>query len=342
MARRTIESLIALTVPEVQSVFLETMQDIVDRAILNEMVAAIENRDADALFRATGFTPAALGPILDRIEQSYKDAAEITADGFPSRIRTPTGTVIFRFNMRNPAVEADLRNNSSRLITALTEEARQNVRQTLEIGMIAGRNPRSVALDIVGRVDPKTKSRIGGVVGLTTRQAQWANVARTRLLTGDERYFTLGLRDKRFDKRIKDAMDQGKAVPAEVVERAITSYKNKALQYRGEVIGRTETLQSIARGEWQSYNQTIEEGLLQPQDITKVWDAVGDRRTRTTHTMIEQQSRENPVEFDEPFVSPSGARLMHPGDRSLGAPAEETIQCRCRVRYDVDWTAGVE
>jgi len=138
MARRTIDQLYALTIPEVQEVFLNVMQDVVDRAILGEMVAAIEAGDADALFRATGFTPAALAPILDRIEDGYRDGAEFAVDGWPSRIRTPTGLVLFRFNMRNPAAEADLRNFSSGFITNLTEEARQNVRFTLEQGLIDG------------------------------------------------------------------------------------------------------------------------------------------------------------------------------------------------------------
>jgi len=38
------------------------------------------------------------------------------------------------------------------------------------------------------------------------------------------------------------------------------------------------------------------------------------------------------VPVDEPFVSPtSGARMMHPGDRSLGAPGVEIYNCRCTM-----------
>jgi hypothetical protein len=43
------------------------------------------------------------------------------------------------------------------------------------------------------------------------------------------------------------------------------------------------------------------------------------------------------VGFDAPFIAPDGSRMMFPGDTSLGAPGEQTIQCRCferiRVRY---------
>ena len=128
--------------------------------MLDEMVAAIEAGDAERLYQATGFTPAVLNPIVDRIEQMYRNAGEVEAGEFPSRIRTPTGMVMFRFDMRNPAVERELREHSSQLITRITNETREVITKTLERGQIAGRNPRNTALDIVGRVDPVSRTRI--------------------------------------------------------------------------------------------------------------------------------------------------------------------------------------
>ena len=339
MTRRTINSLVALTIPEIQNLFLEQMQDVVDRALLDEMVAAIEAGDAEALFRATGYTPAVLGPMLDRIERLYREAAEVTADGFPASIRTPTGSVIFRFDMRNPLVEQELRQHSSGLVTSITEDTREVVRANLERGMIAGRNPRNTALDIVGRIDPKTKKRIGGAIGLTPRQDRWVANARRYLEQADERYFTLTLRDKRFDKTVERYIAEGKPIPTETLEKAIVSYKNRALKYRADVIARTETLGTIQRSDYQVHKQLITDGVLPASAIRKWWNAVGDRRTRPSHNVMERQTKENPIEMDEPFVSPSGARLMHPGDRTLGAPAKETIQCRCKLEYKVDWLA---
>tara|TARA_R110000851_G_scaffold66998_4_gene151135 strand:- start:1937 stop:2974 length:1038 start_codon:yes stop_codon:yes gene_type:complete len=338
MARRTIDQLYALTIPEVQKVFLNVMQDVVDSAILSEMVAAIEAGDAEALFRATGFTPASLGPILDRIEKSYSDGAELTVEGWPRPIRTPTGLTVFRFDMRNPIAEQDLKQFSSGFVTRLTDEARNNVRTTLEQGMIRGQNPRKTALDIVGRIDPKTKKRVGGIIGLNEAQVGWVDSTRRRLEQLDKSYFKLTLRDKRFDATVRNAIESGKPIPTDTIDKLITSYKKNALRYRGQAVARTETIQSINRGAQSAYIQAVGDGTLQRKALTKEWDDVGGSLTRTTHSsMGKTYGKGKGIDLEEPFVSPSGDRLMHPGDSKLGAGPAEIVFCRCKTVYRVDW-----
>lgn len=339
----SLQYLEALKIPEVRRIFLEVMQDIVDSAILNEMILAIELNDAERLFRATGFSTAALGPILDAVEQIYQDAAETTVAGWPKRIRTPTGLVIFRFDMRNPRVEQDLATISSKLIQQITEDARQNVRNILQQGMIDGLNPRTTALDIIGRVDPITKKRTGGILGLTQNQGSWVQSTKRYLEQLDPKYFNLTLRDKRFDSLVKKAIESGKALSSEDIDRLTSAYKNKALKYRGDSIARTETIQTLNRGEYMANMQLVEQGLVSRDAITKEWDDVGDRKVRSTHMkMAQKYGKGKGIGLDEPFVSPSGYKLLYPGDSSLGAGAEEIANCRCRVHIRVDWLAGVE
>ncbi len=57
--------------------------------------------------------------------------------------------------------------------------------------------------------------------------------------------------------------------------------------------------------------------------MTREWDAAGDKDTRDSHSAMDGQKRG----LDEPFTTGDGWQLMHPGDGSLGAPAEEVINC---------------
>jgi hypothetical protein len=334
----TINQLIALSIPEIQKIFLEVMQDLVSQAMLDEMVIAIEAQDAEALYRASGFTPAVLGAILDAVEEVFERSASITVQEWPKRIMTPAGPAVFRFNMRNPATEQQLKEFSSQWITRISDEVRENIRTVMQQGVVNGDNPRRIALDIVGRVNPSTKKREGGVVGLASNQVQWVNSARRYLEQNDPRYFDLTLRDKRFDGIVKSAIDANKPLDQETVSKLLTAYKTSALRYRGENIARTEAIQAVNRGEYAAHAQAISEGILDRRQITKEWDDVGDGRVRTTHRILaEKYGKGQGIGFEDSFVSPSGARFMYPGDQSLGAPAAEVIMCRCKQRIRVNW-----
>jgi hypothetical protein len=60
----------------------------------------------------------------------------------------------------------------------------------------------------------------------------------------------------------------------------------------------------------------------------KVWRTVGDARVRPIHAAANGQQRS----LQEPFVV-NGEFLMYPGDSSLGASRNNTINCRCTVVY---------
>lgn len=344
VAYNSLDELEALSVPEIREAFIRVMQDVVSRAVLSEMVAAIEANDPDRLFAAIGFSPAALGPIIDQLEDAYQNSADTTVGGWPKVIPTPSGGLsVFRFDMRSSTVENDLKLNSSALITRLTTEARNNVRIALQQGAINGDSPLTTALNIVGRVDPQTKARVGGIIGLTENQAGWVANAERYLEDLDPRYFGLTMRDQRFDTIVQKAIDSETELDASTISRLVTSYKNRALQNRGDTIARTETIQSINRGEQAAHVQIVEEGLVQQSAITKEWDDVGDKKVRPEHRELAARYGEgNGIDINEPFVATNGDRMMVPGDSSMGASAASIVNCRCKPKYRVDWTAGVE
>lgn len=336
--KQQLDALIDLFAPDIRSAFLAAIQDIVDSVIINQVIAAIQNGDPEAAFRALGFSEAAMRPLTAAIERAFEQGGVMTGRTFPRYLNTPSGKAVFRFDVRNSRAEAWLRDHSSTLITRIGDDTQRNVRNVLTVGMQDGRNPRNVALDIVGRIDPVSGKRMGGIIGLTPQQEFWVRGARTKLQQLDEAYFRLELRDKRFDRTVAAAIRDGKPLPADTIDRLVTRYKDNALRYRGEMIGRTEAMQALNRSEWEATKQAVDLGAVSDSAVKREWDSAGDNRVRWSHRRLNKQR----VGLDEPFVSPSGARMMHPGDTSLGASADEVVACRCRVRTVIDWLADLD
>jgi hypothetical protein len=338
-AFQLLDALIDVFIPRIRKAFLAAIQDIVDEAIINEMIKAIQNGDVEAAFRAVGYSDAAMRPLTAVIEQAYEEGGVLTGKTFPKRLSTPNGKTVFRFDVRNSRAEAWLRDKSSTLITRIEEDTRKNVQSALTIGMEQGRNPRNVALDIVGRIDPSTGKRSGGLVGLSANQEGWVRSARAKLVTLDERYFDMELRDKRFDSTVRKAIERDEPLSAETIDKLIGRYRDNSLKWRGDNIARTEAMQSLNAAEWEATKQAVDIGAVLEQHVRREWDDAGDKRVRFSHRRLNKQT----VGLNEPFVSPvTGAKMMHPGDTSLGAGADEVAMCRCRVRSKIDWLADLD
>lgn len=330
----TIDDLLKQFTPRIKKAFIAAMRDISDNAIIAEMVEAIRMGDPIAAYRALGMTVAAMRPFTAMIEKAFEEGGITTAASFPKRLNTSSGKVVFRFDVRNSRAEKMLREHSGTLIREISDQTLTAVRNVVFEGVKEGRNPRNIALDITGRIDPATGRRSGGIIGLTSQQERWAANMQKDLKQLDERYFTRERRDKRFDATVRKSFESGKPLSAETISKLTSRYKNNLLNYRGETIARDQANAALNMAEHEAINQAIDLGATSRKNVERIWDSVGnDGRTRDTHLAMDGQK----VQFDQPFVSPSGARLMYPGDRSLGAPAEETVQCRCRTRLKVDW-----
>lgn len=339
MARRSkldkqLDDLAARFTPQIKAAFLESVRGIKSTAILNAITAAIDVGDLEAAFRATGLSPAAMRPISAMIERAFETGGVTVADNVPRGL----GGAVFRFDVRNSRAEAWLRDHSSTLVTRITEDTKDNIRTLIQAGVRDGRNPRNIALDIIGRVNPDTKRREGGIIGLTAPQERWVANARTDLFDLSERYFTREARDKRFDSVVRRAIDTDTALPVQKINAIVDRYSDNLLLQRGETLARTEAIQSLNKSADEAFRQAIDEGLLKSNAVTKTWDSSGDNRVRETHREMDGQT----VQMDEPFTTLNGAKLMFPGDSSLGAPADEIIACRCKQRFSVDWFADLD
>ena len=124
--------------------------------------------------------------------------------------------------------------------------------------------------------------------------------------------------------------------PQSQIDRMAQQYSNKLLRQRGETIARTETLKALNAGRQEALDQLIENpnNDVQSQDVVRAWDATSDSRTRETHAAADGQV----VPQGEAFTV-GGYSMMYPGDSSMGAPGEETINCRCVVDIRIEFFA---
>jgi hypothetical protein len=340
--RQIFEALEARFGPEVAAAFTQSVDDLRAGVSLADVIAALEVGDIEAALSAFNLNDAAMRPLQRSVALAYETAggqyaALITAAARQAGLRT-----VMRFNLTNPRAERWLREMSSRNVTNIITDQREAIREALRAGMAAGRGPRNTALDIVGRVNQQTGRRVGGTIGLTSQQSGYVATARAELASGDpdlmRNYLTRSLRDKRFDPAVRRAIANGTKLDADTITRAAGRYSDRLLKLRGDTIARTESLAALNAGQSQAFRQSVDDGLVDPDALEKEWDSAGDGRVRDTHADMDGQT----VGIGQAFVSPSGARMMHPLDSSLGAPASEIIACRCRSKYRIDHFRGLE
>jgi hypothetical protein len=182
-------------------------------------------------------------------------------------------------------------------------------------------------VDIVGRVNPQTGRREGGLLGLTANQAAAVLKARTQLLTFDLAYFKRGLRNRSFDRMIQSAFRDEKRLTEAQLSRILGSYSNRLLKLRGDTIARTESIASLHAGQREAFSQAIGRGAFGPQHVVRIWRATGDVRTRDAHVAINGEV----VGWDQRFSN----GLLFPAEP--GGPPEEVINCRCWLETRVDF-----
>ena len=345
--RREMESL----EPPVLRAFLEMMREAADQINIGGLTAALSAGDTFRAVELASMSPATLNITTEALRDAYVKAGIYHVGNLPKR--RGGGRFVIAFDVRNPRAEAHLARESSRFVTAIVNEQREAIRVAVTAGAELGNNPRRTALDIVGRINRATGRRQGGIVGLTGQQSGYVAQMREALQGADRvgwarnrsgnlvQKFWLDengavqsvytRRDKRFDRSIKAALQSGSPMPAERIDRAVSSYSNSLLQLRGENIARTETLSAFNTANYESLQQLTDHGVPR-EAVKRTWVTSRDGRERETHADADGQQ----VGLDEPFQV-GGVMMMHPGE--MGAPAEEVINCRCSVRTEVDYVA---
>ena len=311
--RRAFLKLLDDTWPGVRSEFVAAMRQARAGVDMKALEAAIARGDVDAAFRALRFDAADLFRTDTAITAAMNAGGNYQMGAFQHATRRApiASRVVQSFGGRNERAERIALELGSKLVTEVVDDTRVMIAQTIRAGLEAGAGPLRTALDIGGRV--VNGKRQGGLVGLDSRRAGWVQNYRAKLLA------------------------EGR--PQSQIDRMAQQYSNKLLRQRGETIARTETPKALNAGRQEALDQLIENpnNDVQAQDVVRAWDSTGGGRTRETHAAADGQVAAQGVPF-----TVGGYSMMYPGDTSLGAPAGETVNCRCYMAPEIDFFARLE
>jgi hypothetical protein len=345
---RRLEALLQAWEPQIREAFIAAVMSTRRGIDVRALEAALEARDIGRAVELLRVNQALLFPLEAAISGTYVAGGQMIAAG------APAGAAVFGFDGRHFRAEAWVRQNVGGLITGIIDDQRETVvaavRDVIERQLAAGLAPRQAALDITGRVNRATGMREGGILGLDGPRAERLRIVTEAMRTPEgvrglvieRRDGTLAMRyqvNKATELRILRAHRAGEALSAGDQALSARQYGNALLQARGQTIARTESITALRAGRHEGIQQAIEQGAIDRERVKRVWDATMDARTRPDHRAMHGTAVED---MDAPFVLPDGSRMMYPGDTSMGASAEQTINCRCFERFEVDWLRGDE
>ena len=276
------EELIARLEPRMRARFREVMRTVRRRRTVAELEAALED--------------GSIGTVLDDVEAAAgKVAAESAAAHATVAAEVLThvqGKVeqLLSYDGTNPRVVAALQRSRYDMIQGLREDQRQAIGEALRLGAAEGWNPRQTAI------------AIRDSIGLTADQTRWVANYRRALETADRRALAYKLRDARSDSAVRAAVESGKPLAQDRIDRLVARYSERQLKLRAETIARTETIRAAHEAQDEAYEQVIESGL----DVDRLqaqWHAGAKPRTRDSHVTMNGQLRRHgggPVCDDDP------------------------------------------
>lgn len=317
--------------PAIRRAFLEAIAAHATGINIASLVAALEAGNVARAVDIAAIPPGMLFPADAAITGTYVAGGQMVAASAPAFAAT------IGFDGRATRAQAWATRHVGGLVTDIVQGQRDMLQETISAQIIAGVTPRTAALDIAGRINAVSGVREGGYIGLSRPQAAALLNVRADLANLDSRYFTRELRDRRFDRLVREAIDSGRPLMQTDIDRIAGRYADRALKSRADMIARTESITALRAGRREGIAQAIEQGAIADDKLKRRWSATGDERTREDHADMDGEEVEG---IDTPWQLPDGSMMLFPGDTSLGAEAGETINCRCYEEYVVDWLSA--
>ncbi|USA40219.1 phage head morphogenesis protein [Pelagerythrobacter marinus] len=386
-----LDALIETLEPRLRDAFRRAILVLRDGIDTEALIEALRDRNIDAAIAALNVEPGAFSGYAIERQVAFAEAGAVAsqqltksrAKALPKRdatdpaLRSPVltpppdapapptltapggGRIEFRFDMTNPRAEQKIRSEAAARVAGYVEEQIETARRVIADGFARGEGPQNIATDIAGRINPISRRREGGIIGLSDPQAGYVESMRARLLSGDpeEMMKVLGrfgedgkwiegtgltLRDRRFDAQIKRAIRDvaaGKRNPLTraKVDEMTARYSDRLLARRAEDIARTETAQGVMLARAEATRQALGRDNLDDAAVTKTWlHSGGIRHARDTHLAMHGKAV---IGLSTPFLLPDGSVMQHSHDPDGGVT--NNANCRCNTDFAIDWAYGL-
>jgi hypothetical protein len=215
---------------------------------------------------------------FDAVADAYKASAaraavDIRATHAPARkdASTMSGETErpdrFAFDMLADEVLSDLRDFQDAFIGNLTDDQRQAVFDTITQGVRDNAEPAEVA------------NQVRDQIGLSDRLAAAVANYRRALETGSSDALRRALRDAGADADVQAAIDAGAPMSPERIDELVDAYTDRALDYRADMIARTESSRAANMGLQASYRQAVADGVFPSVAVKQYWMLAMDERT---------------------------------------------------------------
>lgn len=319
--------------PQLRDAFLEAFQAVSDRVSIRALSEQLKNGDVEGALKVVGLSDRDFVHVKVTIGAAYQNYGVGISKQIPAA-RDEVGAIIKTiFDPMGARARNWVERRSSTLVTEITRDGRNSIRNAIAAGMYSGKSVEAIARDLVGTVDRRTGKRTGGIIGLTSGQEEWQRRYAGELASADpatlRKALSRGLRDKKFDRYVEAALKGGTALPADIQSKMLIAYRNNSLMYRAKTIAGNETRRAMAAGQRESWQQAIDADQIDEEDIRRTWVTARDERVRHTHRMIPGMNAKG-VGWNQPFKTPTGD--------SMGAPHDTDPMCRCHELIKLVYT----
>lgn len=325
--------------PQIERAFREAIQDVRSSAQARVIQEAIRRAvDTGDIARGVREVVAALqlgeaffAPLDRSILTAFEAGAQYQLSLNPRRL-PGVGRLEVRFQGRHVRAEAWTRERAASLITEIGRDQETLIRNLISEAVAESRPYRTVTRQLLGEI--VGNQRVGGLIGLHSRQAAAVEAARAQMAELDPRVLQRQRLNGNDRRRLAKAIREGRRLDRGEIDDISRRYADRLLRLRAETIARTEGNKAMNAGRVESVQQMIDGGRIRADLVTKVWRATMDSRTRDPHRLLNGTE----VRWNEGFISPAtGYPLRYPHDEL--APGADTVNCRCTMWIRINWAA---